>query len=74
MRKKWSMNGFVYKLYAIVWITLICRWLLLMNGRKLINERICLDNINMQAIVINEWEKCDQWMGFSINWYVGGCY
>ena len=38
-----------------------------MDGRKLINEWVCLDNIDMQMIVINEWEKCDRWMSFSVN-------
>jgi len=27
-------------------------------------KRVCLDNINMQVIVINEWGKCDQFFFF----------
>ena len=55
------MNEFVYKLYVIVYITLIRKWLLLMNEGKLVNEWVCLeivcnylDNIDMHMIVINE--------------------
>jgi len=67
MMENWSMNEFVYQLYAIVWITLIHRWLLLMNEGKLINEWVYLkivynglDKIDMQVIVINECRKIDK--------------
>jgi len=31
-----------------------------MDERKLINEWVCLKNIDMEVVVINEWGKCDQ--------------
>ena len=45
MEENWWMDGFVWKLFAIVWIILICKWLLLINGGKSINEWICLNLI-----------------------------
>ena len=52
-------NGLVNDAKGIVETNNIVEIWLLGKSKKIINEWVCLDNIDMQAIVINEWEKCD---------------
>jgi len=53
MEGNWSMDEFVCKLYAILWIILICKWLLLMNEGKSINEWVCLKFICRWLLLVN---------------------